>query len=130
MNATELAELRRLLAEATPGPWEAFDEDGKAGVAAPAVTKQFIEGPSCYADIAALEDWFDSSRSREVTLANAALIVAAVNALPGLLDEVERLQKDNHALEHNYTVVHKEMMAMAEDVEAAEWKLRQQTNGA
>jgi hypothetical protein len=69
-------ELRRLLAEATPGPWRTFDMPwGTTGGTATAIKGRDDE---------------------QVCLAvptDAALIVAAVNALPGLLDEREALRE-------------------------------------
>ena len=67
MTPEEIAELKRLLEKATPGPW--INKDG------------FLctEDPS-WCDIADCE--LDE---------DAALIAAAVNALPRLIAEVERL---------------------------------------
>jgi len=59
--------LRRLLADATPGPWGNFhDERGVPWVLPPSMTHH-----------------------------DRALIVAGVNALPALLDLVERLYHDD-----------------------------------
>jgi hypothetical protein len=75
---TELiAELRRLMAEATPGPWR-FRASFRDCVVHPANDGRTIaQATAC----------FDNDR------ANAALIAAAVNALPALLDAVEREAK-------------------------------------
>ena len=64
------ADLRRLLADATPGPWVHPD---------PSWDSVWVTTDRCiYASHDAPEARFD-----------AALIVAAVNALPGLLDRLE-----------------------------------------
>lgn len=69
----DIAELRRLLAEATPGPWHA----GVRKLFAGALGREPLrEIGSIGAD------------------ADRDLIVAAINALPALLDEVERLRAD------------------------------------
>ena len=71
-------ELRRLLAEATPGPWETDEFD-------PGTVTVLQSSPKtealCVADLA------DGATDRPD--ANAALIVAAVNALPALLRVAE-----------------------------------------
>ena len=70
-------ELRRLLAAATPGPWTQH----KDYVCAPEATEH---------------DWnvahFPYNRE------DAEFVVAAVNALPGLLDELDALQANNDEL--------------------------------
>lgn len=80
MTLAEIANLRRLMAAATPEPWEI------ARYATPYVARHL--------DIQ-LEKWQGEAFNWEPILgssmggheANAALIVAAVNALPALLDE-------------------------------------------
>ena len=67
--------LRKLLAKATPGPW----------------------GNNCHGTF-----WSEGERDEgnvlylgaTMTPNNAALIVAAVNSLPELLDELERLREN------------------------------------
>lgn len=81
--------LRTLLAAATPGPWDAH--------------KTEIEAPDCLVTTCEYA-WDERDREREVQLqleagvppehvatANAALIAAAVNALPELLDALDAL---------------------------------------
>lgn len=68
----DITALRRLIAAASPGPWETGD-DGLVWTTEP------IPGDPV-------------SGSTEVE--DARLIAAARNALPGLLDEVERLRRD------------------------------------
>ena len=74
-----IPELRRLLAEATPGPWNDTGikrDDGLLG--------WVITG----------DDGNDVCQTIETyKTTNASLIAAAVNALPALLDERERLRE-------------------------------------
>ncbi len=72
-------ELRALLAAATPGPWGVFQES----VHDPVV----INTPE---RIVCEFHWYDHKPTDREP--DAHLIVAAVNALPGLLDEIERLR--------------------------------------
>jgi hypothetical protein len=72
-----IAELRRLLAEGTPGPWQA-EPDGAIGYQTVGDEGQPVT------DLVA-----DTWNSHDKQYENAALIVAAVNALPRLLDVVE-----------------------------------------
>jgi hypothetical protein len=80
------ARLRALLAEATEGPWEVDD-----------TTDKFEDemGP----DLTTRTGWFrgevgsvDTGDFSTLTLADATLIVEAVNALPSLLDRLERAE--------------------------------------
>ena len=83
----DLAELERLLAEATPGPWqadEATQTGQRATVAFPVVLSEST------GEILLECDWGGDT--------DAALIVAAVNALPALLAERERLQERYEAV--------------------------------
>lgn len=75
MEALEVARLRRLLKEATPLPWEESYWDGEHSVHNSEVA--IIES------VARQPDTHQAGR-------NAALIVGAVNALPELLDMIER----------------------------------------
>jgi hypothetical protein len=89
----DINELRRLLAEATPGPWEYSPSDsycdcGK-GCETPATCDDWYT--ACTASVPQAHtvdcgDYFGLSDN------NAALIVAAVNALPALLDRIEKLE--------------------------------------
>lgn len=71
MTTPDIAALRKLIADASPGPWEVAD-DGLVWTTEP------IPGDPV-------------SGSTEVE--DARLIAAACNALPHLLDEVERLRR-------------------------------------
>lgn len=77
----DVGELRRLIEAATPGPW-ALDSDEEYDI--------MIDGDDPFACV--LEGFLVGAH-RPTREANAALIVAAVNALPSLLDENERLRE-------------------------------------
>lgn len=84
--ANDLDALKALLAAATPGPWHAVfggteistNCDGRPGALYLAET--LIRGDDGKLTCAA------------AALKNAALIAAAVNALPGLIEEIEQLR--------------------------------------
>ncbi len=71
---TDIDALQKLLDEATPGPWEA--NEGRLGVHSIAVT--------------------DYEIAEQVDETDAALIVAAVNALPELIRELRTFRADPH----------------------------------
>ena len=82
----DIEKLRALLAAATPRPWLAAvwygtDDGGWAAI-----------GPHCVASEADGFDDAPETPSYDQAHADAALIVGAVNALPELLDEIERLR--------------------------------------
>lgn len=88
MTPAELAELRRIEQAATPGPW-GVEYDGPDGACVrteqpetdmPHLSKE--KHVACYCFNGQLEN----------PEADATFIAAARNALPALLDEVERLQ--------------------------------------
>lgn len=88
-------ELRELLAAATPGPWEAGE--------------RWIFTSPIYDDTTALANvlgdrYADPDRMQaeiERGRVNTALIVAVVNALPGLLDRIKQAEKErDSAQEH------------------------------
>jgi hypothetical protein len=84
---TELvAELRRLMAEATPGPWS-IGLNGEV--------YRRIDGSCTDADIIAQ---FYDNPGEEEGVANGDLCISAVNALPALLDAAEREAKMREAL--------------------------------
>ncbi len=83
---TDVQKLRALLAVATARPWRTdvwygTDDGGWAAI-----------GPHCVASEADGFDDTPESVSYDQAMADAALIAGAVNALPELLDEVERLR--------------------------------------
>lgn len=82
----DTTKLRALLAVATARPWHTDvwygnDDGGWAAI-----------GPHCVASEADGFDDAPESSSYDQAMADAALIAGAVNALPELLDEVERLR--------------------------------------
>ncbi len=76
LTDARLAELDRLLAAATPGPWESYGDNLCA-------LKPFLE-------FGAIHEVPDCNTQS----ANGRLIVAAVNTLPALLAEVRRLREE------------------------------------
>lgn len=96
----DLADLERLLAEATPGPWAWADWfNVPAGQAHISAKKQTIEG------VTVTDGEFEIAPTKVVSfeeplesqdIANAALIVAAVNALPDL---IRRVRESEEALD-------------------------------
>jgi hypothetical protein len=99
----DLRGLRELLEKATPGPWfasdrktgaakiDVFAEDGDSVQTASHVARCGGKPPE-RAMLSELDGIWESSRIAREGQANAALIVAAVNALPGLLNEISRLR--------------------------------------
>jgi hypothetical protein len=81
----KIAELKRMLAEATPGPW-CFDGDDIRATAAPSRSddKPFY--------IAARIET-GSAEMTSAQFANCRLAAAAVDALPALLDDLEAAQR-------------------------------------
>jgi hypothetical protein len=77
----DIAELRRLLSEASPGPWESRRR---------AHENDLVIASEAMPVLAELRSRPTSAKLR--TPADAALIAAAVNALPELLDVVEAAQ--------------------------------------
>jgi hypothetical protein len=80
---TDIKKLRELLAKATPGPW-VVDEDNREGYK---WNNHIVNNEGRIAFMA------HKPGDNEQWEAAAHLIVAAVNALPALLDEVERLRE-------------------------------------
>ena len=103
----DAAELRKLLEAATPGPWRRFSNSIGVGVSTP------------HSDVAHCHG-FDTGRTREEVEANAALIVAAVNALPALLETEARAT----AAEASLAAAKARETALEE---ALEWALDQST---
>lgn len=87
MTAPTEAELRRLLAEATPGPWHAWRHGEHSLYKGPGVEA----GAGTYICETATD-------GMGLGDADAALIVAAVNALPSLLDRMAALEEANGRL--------------------------------
>ena len=89
MTAAELAELARLEAAATPGPWE---NDGEFIQAAPYNSNSTAIASIHGADDFPCLDAGDYERCDRECDANAGLIVAARNHLPALLQEIAQLR--------------------------------------
>ena len=88
MTEEQIREIEGLLARATPGPWTLGDEYPQTSVDRDWCS---IDGQDwgAFARVAVRLDREPNAEGE----ANAALIVAAVNALPALLDERDRLAK-------------------------------------
>ncbi len=93
-----LEELERLLKAATPGPWE------KSGVRTKCIIEDAI---SIGADgLAYIYLPIGKTHNEQAgALNDAALIVAAINALPELLDRVERLEADMQVIAFGSRIV-------------------------
>lgn len=83
----DLAALRALLEQGTPGPWEVDPEVRTANICTIYHTADAQGWTHVSGEMGRNPD-------RAENTANAALIVAAVNALPALLAEVEGLRRD------------------------------------
>jgi len=81
-----IARLRALLAEATPGPWEAEDT---SDVNDDLFSDDERESPLSTGWFRGQVGKVDVGDYSTLTFADAALMVEAVNALPALLDVVE-----------------------------------------
>lgn len=75
---TDTAKLRELLAAATPGEWEVGSDNEQP-------FPEICKGPYPIIDCTIGECCYEN-------MANATLIVAAVNALPAMLDEIDRIR--------------------------------------
>jgi len=84
----EIAELRRLCAEATPGPWTAFHK-GEC----PCGYVFGADGEAYIFKGLTLEDDVDPVTTPEGRKANIAFVLAAREWLPNLLDYVQKLER-------------------------------------
>ncbi len=112
-----IKKLHRVETEATPGEWEAIceitggDDSGKAERVRHAVACRLPNGlPKVIADVRNAED--------------AEIIIAARNALPKLLDELERLRAENAALEKRWSDTHDDYVDAAAALYRAEEELK------
>ena len=103
MSDIDRAELRRLLAEATQGPWEAEGSQvwGPDGVLVAAVCEH----------------------STLVDRPDALIIAAAVNALPGLLDALEKAEGHRDSLAATLIEVQREKRLLADQVRELHYSL-------
>lgn len=96
MSDIDRAELRRLLSEATPGPWKAEGSQ--------------VRGPDRVLVAAARE------YSTTVDRPDALIITAAVNALPDLLDALEKAETHRDSLAATLIEVQREKRLLVERV--------------
>ena len=97
------ARLRALLEKATPGPWRSGRSDMttlSTDEASPFYKNIYVTDPRGGTHLGHDLPFIVARGQGDEAecLANAALIVAAVNALPALLDECERLERENARL--------------------------------
>ena len=112
MSEIDRAELRRLLEEATPRPWEAYrPHPHYARYAVDRVTPEGHLGD----DVATTEDVNAE--------ANAQLIAAAVNALPGLLDALEKAEGHRDSLAAALIEVQREKRLLVDRVRELHYAL-------
>lgn len=90
----DVSALRALLAAATPGPWT--EDDGSLYGPNDGAVAHIARHASMHTVMATGEDW---------SHADAALIAAAVNALPALLDELEALRAERDELQSHCDVL-------------------------
>lgn len=88
-----ISEIRELLAAATPGPWEVVNY-GNIEIATGYKCENGIHVANWIAEMDVQEE-----DEEEQAGADAELIVAAVNSLPGLLDALEEAQQRANKLE-------------------------------
>jgi len=88
VSPEKIAELRELLAKATPGPWEVWDKRGRP---LRLHWREDPADPSTWTGKSGPGDW-GIKPFMPKTLDDAHLIVAAVNALPELLDAASLLR--------------------------------------
>jgi hypothetical protein len=90
-----IAELKRLLAEATPGPWRVESKSDET-----LIYEEVIQdgGDGFIADIVLSTCDINTNILLMPHIANSALIAAAVNALPSLLSDLEAAQKREQVL--------------------------------
>jgi hypothetical protein len=92
---TDTAKLRELLAKATPGPWKTIQAAKPNGAEQSIDCGIFAGRDDLLAETFEIVGYLDGKGSPYKKLpseVNAALIVAAVNALPALLDEIDKLR--------------------------------------
>lgn len=90
MYKTPIEILRQLLRQATPGYWR---QDGHCVV----TENTQEESKDDYADIC-IADCSDDVLTEEASQANAALVVAAKEHMPALVDIIEKLNNDLESL--------------------------------
>ena len=91
---TSLEEIKRLLAAATPGPWEWYDDDA-ADDGGAQKADYWTLGPG----VLIAEGTDGTPDGDEIDRANAQLIAKAPTVIAELIEQVERLQKVADAAE-------------------------------
>ena len=114
-------ELRKLAEAATPGPWMGESGGEKDGYVVVGVAYA-IDDENCDTQVAGWPKMWDPETGKELVYrdvaicemadgnigANANLIVAMRNALPGLLDELDALRKERDALRAGHKMCHED----------------------
>lgn len=128
MTPEQRDELRRLLERSHELPWTLIDEPRNkhyrrriAGLDYEATCQHcvYIAGPGSYSDFVA--DLIVSRNSNDSTgMSNALLFVAAVNALPVLLDHIDQLEADKRTLEEALSDCRGDLGWAENDLEALE----------
>jgi hypothetical protein len=98
MTTKQIDDIKRLLAEATPGPWALHNE-------------------TCVSsgDTMTAQTCDDEPENTPQAEQNAALIVAAVNSLPDLLADLEAAQKHKQVLRDELTRLRDVVSAVEHD---------------
>lgn len=113
----DIEALRESLAKATPGPWSV-----KPGTAPESGTDLLVHvGARPGRDTVALQDHCMGFVHRGQD--DAALIVASVNALPGLLDRIEELERELDTDDVRIVALEKELRKMltADAIRTSSW---------
>ena len=116
MGDLDLAELRRLLAEATPGPWLTADHQVDDSNVPRTIVRLSDDG-GVLVDVG-LNEIADCDFG-ENTKADVRLIAAAVNSLGPLLDELERLRGELVKVNEDCRIRLDERRRMQDAAEAA-----------
>lgn len=98
ISEAEIEGLERLLREATPGPWHGLHDGPDAknpDCSCGQVWSGAVDWPVAFCDTRE----GDEGPNERVRKANAALIVAAINALPQLLETARKAGEYREALE-------------------------------
>lgn len=105
----DLDEIERMLAAATPGDWEHYNE-----VFRPTLSKRRVTEIQSTRTGKAIINWqgFDGDQARKANW-NAALIVALHNSAPAMLTEIRELRAENARLRHHWAALDK---AMADNI--------------
>lgn len=94
VERVDTAELRKLLEKATPGPWQV---NGVRGKLRKSHGEHIMETHDIGPDGDALASVFFNPKTG-LGFADAKLIVAAVNALPAILSQLDKLETENARL--------------------------------